>query len=544
MDSIIPENKPSDSDDLSKLEELASTKCGNCSFGDLTLEKEIICRLNFDFPYQGPIIDENDKCESFKESNSDERLTFLARLTDNYEYRPPLINTKAFFIYDEQKKKEVLQVFQVANAIITLHKIVTFRDDQSMYYYDPKRGVYVSNAKFLIEEEVQHLLEGTTNESIVREVLGHIKRSTGENRIDFIPPKHLINFRNGIYNTKTKELAPHSSKFYSLNQIPRIYDPNAKCPLFDKFLEEILPNEGSRRIIWELLGYLLIPDYSIQRIFIFVGEGANAKGTLMNFIKELIGERNCESIALHDLKNQEARAELFNKLVNFDWDIEFKALANSSWIKKLSGGDDISARHLYQKRFNFKNNARIIGSCNLLPPSYDTTRGFLRRLIFIVFNQYFRRENKDREMLEKITTEEEMSGVLNKALLSLEELLTQGDFSYYLTEEENAILYKNLSNPTYYYLNSCVLQTKDINDWIHRTELYEEFIKFCEDKGLPKTTKGEFWKKTREHFGLGEIGEKKKGKKPNNKIAFLGLRLLNPKEVEEKKKSDLEGFLE
>jgi putative DNA primase/helicase len=69
-------------------------------------------------------------------------------------------------------------------------------------------------------------------------------------------------------------------------------------------------------------------------------------------------------------------------------------------------------------------------------PNDDTT-AFFRRWIIIVFpNEFKPGEGADPHILEKLTTEREFSGLLNKVLDALKRLLEKGQFSHSKTTEE------------------------------------------------------------------------------------------------------------
>src|ERR1044072_9267614 len=84
-----------------------------------------------------------------------------------------------------------------------------------------------------------------------------IKRKTYVNLEEFDSNIDIINLKNGLYNWKTDEFLPHSPDYYSLNQIPVTYNPNARPRLFLKFLREVLYQQDIRTAV-ELIAYTFI----------------------------------------------------------------------------------------------------------------------------------------------------------------------------------------------------------------------------------------------------------------------------------------------
>jgi len=97
----------------------------------------------------------------------------------------------------------------------------------------------------------------------------------------------------------------------------------------------------------------------------------------------------------------------------------------------------------YLRDLSFEVNAKLIFAANELPRVYDTTDGFWTKWVLLQFpykfvtqKEYDSTEDKsklkiiDTDIIEKISTPEELSGLLNLALDSLDRILQQKDFSY------------------------------------------------------------------------------------------------------------------
>ena len=116
------------------------------------------------------------------------------------------------------------------------------------------------------------------------------------------PPRDLVACRNGILNLKTRELLPHDPQFFTMNCMPLEYDPDAPQPRgWLKFLEDLWPttdparkaaNEMAKQCLMEIIGYLLTPDTSQQKIFLIVGPKRGGKGTIVWVLRQLLGSEN------------------------------------------------------------------------------------------------------------------------------------------------------------------------------------------------------------------------------------------------------------
>ena len=68
----------------------------------------------------------------------------------------------------------------------------------------------------------------------------------------------------------------------------------------------------------------------------------------------------------------------------------------------------------FKNYFNYVNYAKLIFSCNKLPEAKDDTSAFFRRWILINFPYTFEGVNCDKKILEKLTTEKELSIYVNE----------------------------------------------------------------------------------------------------------------------------------
>jgi putative DNA primase/helicase len=71
--------------------------------------------------------------------------------------------------------------------------------------------------------------------------------------------KVLINLQNGTmefseYGGYIRESRPEDFITY---QLSHSHDKNATCPIFENYLNEVLPDENSRMILQEFAGYIL-----------------------------------------------------------------------------------------------------------------------------------------------------------------------------------------------------------------------------------------------------------------------------------------------
>ncbi|MCZ2808294.1 MAG: phage/plasmid primase, P4 family, partial [Candidatus Bathyarchaeota archaeon] len=324
-----------------------------------------------------------------------------------------------------------------------------------------------------------------------RAVIDDVTASTYMKREEFTAPIQYIPIKNGVLDISQNpvKLLKHDKKYYFTKQLPVAYHPEAECPKFLKFLSEILPDETHRLQVQEMFGWSLWRDYSHQIAFILIGEGSNGRSTLLNVLRSLLGDRNVAALSLQCLcKNRFAVAELYQKFADIAPDIPRDKIEDSSAFKNLTGGDLLTAEKKFRNPFRFVNYAKLIFSANKLPYSKDKTYAYYRRWMLILFNIRFGDGGQpvDKRMLEKITTPEELSGILNWALEGLKRLNEQGDFTGRMSVAETEKYYERLVSPVYMFLSDCIAETKDPQEYIPKDYLWDEVLRYCQDNNLPK----------------------------------------------------------
>src|SRR5206468_11054248 len=101
----------------------------------------------------------------------------------------------------------------------------------------------------------------------------------------------LFNVRNGTLNLRTGNLRPHRREDLITKLAPVAYDLAAKCPRWDRFLNQIFA--GDRALITFLkraVGYSLTGTAHERVIFFLFGDGQNGKSTLVETVRGVSGD--------------------------------------------------------------------------------------------------------------------------------------------------------------------------------------------------------------------------------------------------------------
>ena len=377
-----------------------------------------------------------------------------------------------------------LNLSNLVHDLLNEYNFATYADTHEVLVY--RDEFWKINGEEFIERECQRRV--TNAELLTRykinEVLGHIQRTTYCKRSMFNHNKWVIDLENGILDVRNSDLQPHTAELLSTVRIPVLYDPKADCPQIKQFFKEVL-HPADIPVVEEQFGYCLIPDYSIQKAFLFVGDGSNGKSVLLNLLKNFIGRENCSNVPWHALEMDKfAMSTLEGKLINMFADIPSQSLNRTSSFKMLTGGDPIGTDKKFKARFSFENFARLVFSANKPPNiSGEDSFAFWRRWVMIDFPNEFLGTTDDKGKLAKLITPEELSGLLNLALQGLKRLLKQGAYSYNKSVEDTTAFYLRASDPVYAFLEDICESAP--SDCIAKEALHLSYEEYCKKNNLP-----------------------------------------------------------
>jgi len=373
-------------------------------------------------------------------------------------------------------------IYLLAIHLLTKYRLITIEDTQEIFVY--KEGVYYGRADRLLSAHAQHILTDLGSTHFISETLAHIKRSTYKKREDLLEPLLKVCLQNGILNLEIMQLEPHTPDIVFFNKLPISFISTADCPLIKKFLKEVLPTNDDILSIQELFGYCLYKEYLIHKAFMFVGGGSNGKSTLIKILKHFLGKENCAAVPLHQIEGDKfAVASLFGKLANMFADLPAKALKDSSLFKMLTGEDNIPAEKKFKDKFFFQNYSKMIFSANQIPKTPDESDAFFRRWIILQFPNQFTGSSDDKKLIYRLTTDAEMSGLLNYAIEGLKRLLEKGDFTSAKSIEEMREVYMRQSDSVMSFIMDCL--EVSISDHIGKKELYTRYTEYCREKIYP-----------------------------------------------------------
>lgn len=376
-------------------------------------------------------------------------------------------------------KSDKQQLYEVAEDIVDTYNVKFYKEN--FYIYD--NGVYREDDGLI--EELIYKLNRELKKSQRKEILEYIKLISRVRKTKEL--NNYINFKNGIFDIKSKTLLDHSPDLFLLNQINAEYIENAPYNAdADKFLDDITSgNKARKKTILEIIGYSMTTSVELQKSFIFYGKSAeNGKSTLVYVIEVLIGEENTCHVSIHELQGRFYASELTNKLLNVVAELPRNHLKSVEVFKSITTGDAMSVEQKYKDRVKIKPYAKSIFTANELPRVNDTTEGFYRRLQIVLFEAKFTDEQKKDFNKRKLITPEALDYLASISVKAYIELLDSNTRNFANEEESQKVLdtYRKDNNSVLSFLNSDKVKDMFKNEQrIATTELFTQYKVWCQE---------------------------------------------------------------
>ncbi len=354
---------------------------------------------------------------------------------------------------------------------------------------------YDINNRFGLEAYAKHV-KASGSDGKLTSMVNRAEAFLGVPPEDFDKNQNLFNCNNGTMDLKTMEFR----KFNSSDMLTKMslvdYISGAEFPLWYKFLDEVfLGNKDVIDFIQRAVGYSMTASIDEHCMFILYGQGLNGKTTFVETLSKIFGMYSIglppESIMNkkpgNNIPNDIARLKGARRVTVSE--SKENVTLDEALIKRLTGGDLITARFLNKEFFDFYPIFKMFLYTNKKPNIHGTDIGIWRRIRMIPFDLKITEENKDKDLPKKL--EGELPGILNWALegcrkwqeagLNTPQKVLDATNTYQLEEddigqfiEDHCVIDKNGFIPVDHFkdkfkaVNSYWRGWKTVSDYMHR----------------------------------------------------------------------------
>jgi putative DNA primase/helicase len=189
----------------------------------------------------------------------------------------------------------------------------------------------------------------------------------------------LLNVRNGMLDLTNAMLYPHDPKYLSYTQFPIEWNPEAKAPFYEDWINTHCPDQVDD--LEEVTSTMLDPSTVPNRAIFLFGLSRSGKGTYLRIMKAVAGAQNTSGVTLHQLADDRfAIANIYGKVLNVAGDLSSIDVSDISAFKSMTGEDLMSGNRKYGKQFSFVNKALFAFAANTVPAVSEESAAYVNRM--------------------------------------------------------------------------------------------------------------------------------------------------------------------
>lgn len=300
------------------------------------------------------------------------------------------------------------------------------------------------------------------------------------------------------------QLHPHNPADYISKVAPVDYDPAAKCPAFDAFMERFQPIESVRLFLQTYHGYALTGLTGEQCLIFNIGVGSNGKSSMLEVICRIMGSyaQTLPFASILDIgfgrRGDQATPDIARlpgaRLVRAS-EPPKGARFDEALIKGMTGGEPMLVRHLNKGFFEFRPVFKLALSGNHRPQISGVDHGIWRRMRMVPWPVKLEDHEKrpQNEVLAELMAD--ASGILNWLVKGALIYLNQG--LIVPTEVKNATDdYREEMDPIGGFIRDCVTQfvapLPQDPSYVSARDMYGAFVSWCHANSVEPWTEKSF----------------------------------------------------
>lgn len=319
--------------------------------------------------------------------------------------------------------KNGLMVQTLASDILSAQPAALTAEQHVSIY---RNGVYKPDSMALMSEVSLRLGEqhrSTHTSSAEQSVKSILYR---ENKL--LPERMtepIANFLNTMVDLRTGTTLPHDPSYMSRTQHPVAWEPDAACPVYDRWIMEVIPDQVDD--LEEVAGTMLDPSRTPGKALFAYGPSHSGKSTFLRLLDSIAGGENTSAVTLHALADDRfAAANVYGKILNTAADLSPKDVSDLSVFKMMTGEDPVTGNRKYGGQFKFTNTALFAFSANELPAVGESSRAYANRMKPFHFRHSFA-GREDASLESKLR--EELPGIVQRWVKAYQRYLSRGNYA-------------------------------------------------------------------------------------------------------------------
>ena len=317
---------------------------------------------------------------------------------------------------------------------------------------------------------------------------------------DFDTNPDLFNVANGIVHLPSGQLRPHDPTLMLFRQSPVAYDEDAGCPQFENFMREVSCGDSDWvDYMQRVMGYGMSGHISEEKMFFWLGMGANGKSVLGNIQGRVMGSYGgvAPPAFLMYRRGGDANgptpdiANLAGKRVVSANEVEAGSNLSGQTLKTTTSTEPITARGLHSAPFTFTPTHKLFVRGNHKPIISDNDEGIWRRIDLIPIDLNLPPERRDQGLEARLLGE--APGILAWMVRGFVKWKQDGLRPAQRVRDASLIYRQESDLLAQWIVDNCEVG-QDTNGLfsVTQTRAYTNYRGWCHDQGLRQFSKKSF----------------------------------------------------
>jgi putative DNA primase/helicase len=247
----------------------------------------------------------------------------------------------------------------------------------------------------------------------------------------------------------------------------------------------------------QVIGYTLTGSVSEKALFVLHGDGDNGKTTLLEAVREILGDY-AGTVEINHLMQTASTSEQLHAIAGLQGlrfvtasEAEEGQKLNEAKIKHLTGMGQLTGRHLYQNAFEFTPRFKLFIDANHKPVIRGSDNAIWRRIRLVPFKVSIPKGEQDRELLSKLKNE--APGILRWAVQGCVELQEVGQLENPKAVSDAVEEYRQEMDVVQHFIDECCdveKSSKTLCSALHRQ--YEHWCEVARETPMSMTAFGKW----------------------------------------------------
>jgi putative DNA primase/helicase len=392
------------------------------------------------------------------------------------------------FPYEEHRNKDKQQIAQALSDWLIEERMIrpVVIDGSTIFYeYHPHKKVWTE----LDYEMIEKLPSKYVRSEATVHFYNQFKKSFAAHHqyMNFddlgLGPEEVLLKDGTIFNIETGEHRPATPDDRAINCLNATYEDDVEPDGIKEFIKDTIDTEEGYKTLQEYLGYVIkYPSTGYEKALLILGYTDTGKSTFIEVLNYFFEYSQTTNMGLPALGMERAFhiGKLKDTVLNLDNDMEDDEVRRQGRVKTIISQQRVMADPKKQDGYSFRPKTRFIMASNSSPDDRGVTEAYYNRFLTLTATERVVEEDKNRSLVDEITTDQNMSWLLNWAIEGANRLDENNLFTLNRSELETKQIWDKFGTTPQKFVSQQVIVDREGGENVPTKDLYEVYKEWCE----------------------------------------------------------------